>query len=43
MILKLDLKHQEIQLYKIYINLDPGMALTSLLQGQLSLHIPVLR
>ena len=28
MILKLDMKHQAIELYKVYINLDPGMTLT---------------
>ena len=28
MILKLDVKHLEIELYKFYINHDPGMTLT---------------
>ena len=28
MILKLGMKHQGIEVYKIYINHDPGMALT---------------
>ena len=28
MILKLGMKHQEEELYKVYINLDPGMTLT---------------
>ena len=27
MILKLDMKHQGMELYKVYINHDPGMAL----------------
>ena len=51
MTLKLGLKHQWIQLYKVCINHDPGMALTYFMgwlwpilwQGQLRLHIPVLR
>ena len=34
MILKLGMKHQAIELYKVYINHDPGMTLT---------HIPDLR
>ena len=28
MILKLDLKHQAMELYKVYLNYDPGMTLT---------------
>ena len=28
MILKLDMKHLEMELYKVYINHDPGMTLT---------------
>ena len=28
MILKLDMKHQAMELYKVYINHDPGMTLT---------------
>ena len=28
MILKLDMKHQGMELYKVYINHDPGMTLT---------------
>ena len=28
MILKLDMKHQTMELYKVYINHDPGMTLT---------------
>ena len=28
MILKLDMKHQGMELYKIYLNHDPGMTLT---------------
>ena len=28
MILKLDRKHQAMELYKVYINHDPGMTLT---------------
>ena len=28
MILKLGMKHQAIELYKVYINHDPGMTLT---------------
>ena len=35
MILKYGMKHQAIELYKIYINHDPGMTLTFLRQGQL--------
>ena len=35
MILKLGMKHQAIELYKICINHDPGMTLTFLRQGQL--------
>ena len=34
-ILKLGMKHLGIELYKVYINHDPGMALTFLRQGQL--------
>ena len=34
-ILKLGVKHLGIELYKVYINLDPGMTLTNLTQGQL--------
>ena len=37
MILKLGMKHQAIELYKVYINHDPGMTLTFLRQGQLRL------
>ena len=43
MILKLDMKHQGMELYKVYINHDPGMALIFLWQGQLKSHIPDLR
>ena len=35
MILKLGMKHQAMELYKVYINHDPGMTLTFLQQGQL--------
>ena len=35
MILKLGVKHQAMELYKVYINHDPGMTLTFLRQGQL--------
>ena len=28
MILKLGMKHQAMELYKVYINYDPGMTLT---------------
>ena len=35
MILKLGMKHQAIELYKVYINHDPGMTFTFLQQGQL--------
>ena len=35
MILKLGMKHQAIELYKVYINHDPGMTLTFSRQGQL--------
>ena len=35
MILKLGMKHQAMELYKVYINHDPGMTLTFLRQGQL--------
>ena len=31
MILKLCMKHQAIELYKVYINHDPGMTLTHLM------------
>ena len=34
MILKLGMKHQAMELYKVYINHDPGMTLTILQQGQ---------
>ena len=34
-ILKLDMKHQAMELYKVYINHDLGMTLTFLQQGQL--------
>ena len=37
MILKLGMKHQGMDLYKVYINHDPGMTLTYLRQGQLRL------
>ena len=37
MILKLGMKHQAIELYKVCINHDPGMTLTFLWQGQLRL------
>ena len=30
MILKLDMKHQAMELYKVHINHDPGMTLTFL-------------
>ena len=43
MILKLGMKHQAIELNKVYINHDPGMALTHfmarLASGQLKSHI----
>ena len=35
MILKLRMKHQAMELYKVCINHDPGMTLTFLRQGQL--------
>ena len=35
MILKLSMKHQIMELYKVDINHDPGMTLTFLKQGQL--------
>ena len=35
MILKLGVKHQAMELYKVYINHDHGMTLTFLRQGQL--------
>ena len=35
MIFKLGMKHQAMELYKVYINHDPGMTLTFLRQGQL--------
>ena len=35
MILKLGMKHLGMELYKVYINHDPGMTLTFLRQGQL--------
>ena len=35
MTLKPGMKHQAMELYKIYINRDPGMTLTFLQQGQL--------
>ena len=35
MILKLGMKHQAMELYKVYINHDLGMTLTFLQQGQL--------
>ena len=37
MILKLGMKHQAMELYKVCINHDPGMTLTFLRQGQLRL------
>ena len=37
MILKLGMKYQAMELYKVYINHDPGMTLTFLQQGQLRL------
>ena len=37
MILKLGMKHQVMELFKVYINHDPGMTLTFLWQGQLRL------
>ena len=41
MILKLGMKHQAIELYKVCINHDPVMTLTFLRQGQLgwSMHL----
>ena len=35
MILKLGMKHQAIEFYRVCINHDPGMTLTFLRQGQL--------
>ena len=35
--LNLGMKHQAMELYKVYINHDPGMTLTFLRQGQLRL------
>ena len=35
MILKHDIKHQAMELYKVCISHDPGMTLTFLRQGQL--------
>ena len=35
--LSLGMKHQAMELYKVYINHDPGMTLTFLRQGQLRL------
>ena len=37
MIMKLGMKHQTIELFKVCINHDPGMTLTYLWQGQLGL------
>ena len=37
MILRLGMKHQAMELYKVCINHDPGMTLTFLQQGQLRL------
>ena len=37
MILKLGMKHQAIELYKVYINPDPEMIFTFLQQGQIRL------
>ena len=37
MILKLGMKHQAIELFKVCINHEPGMTLTFLWQGQLRL------
>ena len=34
MILKLDMKHQAIELFRVCVNHDPGMSLTFLRQGQ---------
>ena len=44
MILKLGMKHQGEEFYKIYINHDPGMTLTFLWQGQLRapMHLNVM-
>ena len=39
MILKLGMKHQAMELYKVCINHDPGMTLTFLQQGQLRLSM----
>ena len=35
MILRLDMQHQGIKLYKVYINDDPVLTLTYLWQGQI--------
>ena len=35
MILKLRVKHLGMELYKVYINHDPGMTLTYFTEGQL--------
>ena len=37
MIFKLGMKYQTMELYKVYINHDPGMTLTYLRQGQLEM------
>ena len=37
MILKLGMKHQAMELFKVCLNHDPGMTLTFLWQGQLRL------
>ena len=39
MILKLGIKHQTMELYKVCRNHDPGMTLTYLRQGQLRLPV----
>ena len=38
MTLKLGMKHLGMELYKIYINHDPGMTLTYFTQGQCRTH-----
>ena len=38
MILKLGIKHQALELYKVYINHDPGMTLTYYMASRIS-HI----
>ena len=43
MILKLGMKHQAMELYKVYISHDPGMTLTYFMEDQLKSHIPDLR